>query len=1340
MTATAPSPSDDAIRFPSLESLRAAHTELLKEFRVGAGTPEMISKVEAFILRGRATGALLDAVSDRWSAQSQLDYWATQIYQPGYEPPDATLEEFDPQLAPELDNSLCPYVGLDAFRESNESIFFGRGRLVSELISKLNTTRFLAVLGSSGSGKSSVVRAGLLPALKNGALPSSADWKYFSPMVPGSNPLINLARLMMPPEENAAQAEVEAGAYRDNPAYLAQIVSERFSNNVVLVVDQFEEIFTLCIDEEIRQRFVENLIALSQAPKAEHRVIITMRSDYETNIARLPELQDMFEQNAVRITPLTASELRESIEAPAARIGLKFEEGVVNALLNDILGEPAALPLLQFTLLKLWEKRERNRVTWEAYKKLGGGRQALARSADEFYNQLIPEEQVTMRRILLKMVKADEGLEMTSQRVPRAALYQKAEANDRIDRVLGRLIKARLVRVSEGDMATDDQVEVAHEALLRNWPRLVEWLEEERVALRQRQRLTAAAEAWQRLNRDPTALWRGVLLEEVRRYDDLSNLETEFVEASYEAEKAELRKLEERAAQLRRRSYYLTAALAVALVAVWAAINFGNEAQRNANEAAKQLTNAENEKIVAIYQRATAQAASTLAVEQRDIARDQAVIARSGELATTARTYLDDHLDLSLLLSVEAFSRSNNYSSRNMLLTSLQSNSRLISFLAVPKGIPESPTFSAFGKMLASGRCVRENESGSCMRGEVLLWDVTDPAAPLQIGKSPTGHHSDVSSLSISPNGKTLASGSCAKKDESGFCTQGEILLWDISHPEAELQSSALLSGHADYVSSLTFSMDGKTLASGSCTRKDAMGFCKEGEVLLWDITDPAEPQQMGKPLSGYKDYVWSLAFNPKRQILASGSCGNHETKQDNSVKCTQGEILLWDIANPTAPKQIGAPLSSQTDHVFSLAYSQDGNTLASGSADRTIRMWDVADPLSPNPIGDPLIGHSEAVISVAFNPDGQTLTTISCGKQSGTDYCTQSEALLWDISNPAANLPIGKPLIGKINASVNSVVFNPDRSILASGHKGGAVVLWDVSNPIAPQPIGEPLVGNHSAVWALAFSPDGNILASGSCATSASDACMQGEVLLWDVTNPKAPVQISGPLMGNHSFVWGVSFSSDGNILASGGCGKNESGTCTQGEVLLWDVTNPKAPVQIGEPFAEEHPEVENIAFNPAGSIIAAVDSDGTIILWDVSDPAVPEQIGEPLTGHTGSVWSVAFSPDGNILASASADNTIILWEVSNPTNPVRLTVLTGHTNEIFSVAFDKAGTHLASGGLDNTIILWDLNPSSWVEKACQRAGRNLTLAEWKQYFPEEEYHATCEQWPSEPEIVAIQ
>jgi len=548
---------ESASRFPSFAPLRTAHSELLKRHRESGNTPEFLAEVETFIRRGQATGALLDAEDDRWASQSLLDYWVSMMYRAGHEPPEATLAEFDPALAPELDDVLCPYVGLDAFREGNHNVFFGRQRLVEEMVGWLKENSLLAVVGASGSGKSSLVRAGLLPALKAGAVPGSQGWHYYPTMVPGSSPLANLVRLVLnelieliePSNVDEAESvQHHLARCQQEPGHLFHLINEFHRAPIVLVVDQFEELFTLCDDDSVRQAFIDNLLGLvqsSEASEARHIVILTMRIDFEPHVARLPTFQPLFEEAQVRVTPLNAGELREAIEGPAELVGLKFEEGVVDALLQDILGEPAALPLLQFTLLKLWESREHNRVTWEAYRRLGGGRLALARSADQFYEGLIPEEQMTTRRILLRMVRPGEGLEITSNRIRRQTLYQAGEARDRIDRVLDKLVQARLVCLTKGDTLADVQVEVAHEALVRNWPRLVDWLEEEREEMRRRLRLTAAAEQWAALGRDTEALLRGSLLDEALRYEDLNELEDEFVRASQAAVEEARRKEEE---------------------------------------------------------------------------------------------------------------------------------------------------------------------------------------------------------------------------------------------------------------------------------------------------------------------------------------------------------------------------------------------------------------------------------------------------------------------------------------------------------------------------------------------------------------------------------------------------------------------------------------------------------------------------------------------------------------------------------------------------------------------------------------------------------------------------
>ena len=478
---------------------------------------------------------VLDEEEDRWAAQSILDYWLSILYSEDedIEPPDGTLADFDATLAPELADEACPYLGLEAFLEKDKNLFFGRSRLLRILLDKLRQGNFLTVVGSSGSGKSSVVRGGLLPSLKANALPNSSTWHYYKPIVPGSDPLLALAKTLCPDDVDKEQwCSEQVASLLNNPQHLSQLITNGNPQPTVLIIDQFEEVFNLC-GETKRQAFINNLLGLIELPDSQHRVIITMRSDFESNVAKYAQFQKVFEQAQVRVTSLNANELREAIEQPAEQVGLKFESELVDSLIGDVLGQEAALPLLQFTLLKLWDNRDRNRVTWASYEKLGGGKEALSRSADEFYQELIPEYQNAARRILLQMVNfQEESLEVTSKRIPLQDLFLGGEAKDRIERVIEELKSARLVKITPGDNPQDDQIEVAHEALIRNWGTLVDWIEDERENKRQKLRLISKAKEWQSKGKTKDALLRGSLLEDAQQYRDELGILGEFIRRS----------------------------------------------------------------------------------------------------------------------------------------------------------------------------------------------------------------------------------------------------------------------------------------------------------------------------------------------------------------------------------------------------------------------------------------------------------------------------------------------------------------------------------------------------------------------------------------------------------------------------------------------------------------------------------------------------------------------------------------------------------------------------------------------------------------------------------------
>lgn len=1284
-----PAESGDA-PFPSFASLRAAHSELLKRHRQDGDTPETISAIENFIRRGQGAGALIDSDQDREAAQSLLDYWATRLYRTGQEPPEATLAEFDPSQAPELDDSLNIYLGLDAFQESEKDLFFGRRRLIQHLIDHLRENRILAVVGPSGSGKSSLVRAGLIPEMKSGALETSAVFTYLPVMVPGSHPLENLSLLLLPTgDEREDWVRQQVEAFRASKDHLASLVAVHTQEPVVLVVDQFEETFTLCHDQDERQDFVENLLSLVQDREREHRVILTMRTDFESHVARLPEFQPVFEQALERVPPLNASELREAIEKPAQLVGLKFEAGLIDALLQDILGEPAALPLLQFTLLKLWESRDRNRVTWEAYKRLGGGRQALARSADEFFDALIPEEQVTARRILLRMVRPGEGLEVTSNRIQREHLYLQGEARDRIDRVLDKLIDAHLVRLTRGASPSDDQLEVAHEALVRNWPTLVSWLEEERIRIRERQRLSLAAEQWLNLGRDPSALLRGVLLREASLYEDLNELESEFLGASQAAVEAEeearleverqrqeaetARKIAEiehmraedqalAAHKLSNRLTLLRIVLGITILITIYAFITRNRAVTAEGAAISQRETATAAEALAVSGRATAEAeraraevAEKIAVEAQATAEEarlqneiQTRRNLSRQVAALSSTYRGTKPDLALLLGLEAYRIDQNSEATGAVSSALEFHPNLITYLHryTEPVIINKIAFSPDGKIIASGDD----------RGSVYFWDL-ETRQP--VGDPLFGNLSGITSLSFHPDNNTVVAGGCARLDASYTCVQGEIRVWDIA--SRSLVGPPLLV-HGGYVQSLEFSPDGSLLASGGCAEWDASTACNSSEVVLWEWEDNSL-QRISSPATEGSGTVWGVAFSPDGRTLAAGT--------------DEGFIYLWDVSNPGSPAARAEPIDTLSG-IYALDFSSDGNLLASAGFDHTISLWDISNRGSAIRIDTGAMSHEGSIFSLEFSKDGNMLAS------AGEDKVVR----LWDISIPEMPILLGEPFTGH-NDYIYGIGFSPDNSIVASGSADGAIILWSNEERYSPQPL--PLQQHTAFVTTLAYSPDGEVMASAGCLSLSGDDTCIDDIRLWDARTG----ELLGLSIGNgENFGFDLAFLHNGRYLAASNA---------DGNIYLFDVSDPEAPRALDTPISVHTTPVRDLDYYAGGRILASAGERGPAILFDVSDPDSPVQISPPINGHVGGVYSLAFSPDGRVLATGGYDWQIILWDVSDPSSPQMMTnPLTGHSNVVTDVAFIHNGEILISsscGEYDNEagscvhgeILLWD-------------------------------------------------
>jgi hypothetical protein len=592
--------------FPSLAAMRAAHQDLLRSSgdrkRPSA---ERRRAVLEFLDAGGRTGAVLQSRADRSAAQALLDYWVGALYAapagPGQGPvPDVVLAEFDPARAPDLSQKPCPYMGLAAFLEKDADRFYGREEAVTALTEKVLREPVVLVAGPSGSGKSSLVLAGLLPALRAGPPDGSGGWHYLPVVVPGNDPVGLLLRALCPPGEDPRRwADEQRARALADPQYLRGLVGPAAGGRpALLLVDQFEELFTLCEDQEERKAYAALVAGLAGGP-AGNRVVLTLREDFLREATQLPALAPLAHDPDARFSPpaMFARELRRVIERPAEMVGLTFDEGIIDDLVKEVAGEPTALPLLQFTLLRLWGNKERNRISWDAYRRVGSPREALKRTADSVYRQL-PEDlgRQVARLVFLELVQPSVGVEFVRRRVRRESLRRLA-ASVTVDLVLARFTAAGLVRMTPGVDEDDDRFEVAHEALLRNWPMLADWLEGKRKQSEKELQLAAAARLWRESGRQEGYLLTGAALVDAQAYAERSPEIAELVAAS-------------RASQAFRQRVYrgaMTGAVAVLLAGLVVLLGlYSSERQANRRAAENARKAAERQALV-LRQEAAAQ-------------------------------------------------------------------------------------------------------------------------------------------------------------------------------------------------------------------------------------------------------------------------------------------------------------------------------------------------------------------------------------------------------------------------------------------------------------------------------------------------------------------------------------------------------------------------------------------------------------------------------------------------------------------------------------------------------------------------------------------------------------
>ncbi|MEU2172340.1 hypothetical protein ACH47V_32895 [Micromonospora chersina] len=1152
-----------------------------------------------------------------------------------------------------------PYRGLMPYQPEEADWFFGRSALIDRLLTRVERLPLVGVIGASGSGKSSLLRAGLLGAIAADRR-LAARWRTML-MTPTDRPLEALSDEVAK-WAGACPQQLYDDLMKD-PAALDVVVRGALAPDspdarALVVVDQFEELFTLCEDRAERRRFLDALLDSTQGRDGRIRVVLGVRSDFLGHLGQHPPLLEALTDEAhLLVGPVTRADLREIITLPAAKAGLSVEPQLLTTVLADATDEPGALPLVSHALLETWHRRGAGAsLTLSAYQASGGVRGAIAQTAERVYGGFGAAEQQAARRIFLRLAALGDGTEDTRRRIARTELDGVADEAVTTT-VLDDLVEARLVVVSDG------AVEVAHEALIRAWPRLHRWLTDGRADLSVHRRLTEAAQTWTALDRDPGALYRGQQLATVRslaedRRVDLNDLERSFLRASTALTEAEGAAARNRARLLKRLVAAMSVLLVLAVTGAAVAVRHRQDALRQRRVALANELSLRARSLVAT----DPELAGLLAVEAVHLHADPETV--GGVLSAAAAPRRRELNAGGPPISAVAFSPDHSLLAaavgNGTVMLWDPARDTLVATLTGHTGLAAALAFSADGSRLASIGLDGE-------KGSIIVWDTGtwQPLIRLAEDNMSIG-------MSLSPDGTMLAVGLATEPGPAGVAgaakPTGGIALHDL-----RTGARTLLSGHRSPVTSLSFSSDGTLLASATDGHERSrvwdvaartfvelpaegvtqVAFGDSGHVLaagaddrgvrLWDFGG-RHPVQLRAPSKGY---AWTISA-PARNTLA--------------VADENGAITIWDLQRHDPVQTFQDRGRTET---ASVALSRDATMLASAGFNGIIVLHDLHDV--------PFGGFTAQVRDIKVSPDGTTVAS------AGSDRAVR----LWDTDGRLTATLAGHP------DEVQAVTFSPDGRLLATVTRNNVVTIWDTRTRKHAAP--QLPAGGRGASTDIAFDPRGRMLAAATMNPT-----------LWDVRSVSHPTDISEKFKDR--IVTSLAFSPDGRRLlgASVGGYLNTWDTAT-GELLSRVNTGQKA--------------IQDIAVSPDGRVLATAGDSRTIKLWDAS---TGEEIAV-LPGHTAPVQVLAFSRDGRRLASAGDDHTIRLWDTATRQH---IATLTGHTGRIRGLGFTSTGA-LVSGAEDGRIISWSLDLTAAEAQIC--AGRSLARQEWATHLLSAPYRPTC-------------